>query len=301
MPATTAGRNGSCFPDLLGVTALVEEINARGRGAPRPTRSRGPFYRPTAPRLRSWAPTSRSTASASRLDGDRAVSAISTASRSAGATIETWQANAEGFYENQQPDLQPEFNLARRVHHRRKGRFRYRTVRPAGYAARATVRSASCLAAAGYPLRRPAHLHFLVKAEGFETISTHVYDGATAARTKTPCSASSDEPDRRLHAGSRQRRWALDFTLVMVAAAGRTQARHDAAASPIRAVRRASSSATAPAPGRRSGSERGCNAARWSWPRRSRRMRRRRLVEARSARWRRRRVHAVPPCIRRSR
>ena len=28
-----------------------------------------------------------------------------------GATVETWQANAEGHYENQQPDRQPDFNL----------------------------------------------------------------------------------------------------------------------------------------------------------------------------------------------
>ena len=29
----------------------------------------------------------------------------------ANAKVETWQANAEGWFENQQPDLQPENNL----------------------------------------------------------------------------------------------------------------------------------------------------------------------------------------------
>ena len=29
----------------------------------------------------------------------------------AGAVVEVWHANAEGLYENQEPDLQPEFNL----------------------------------------------------------------------------------------------------------------------------------------------------------------------------------------------
>jgi protocatechuate 3,4-dioxygenase beta subunit len=31
-------------------------------------------------------------------------------------------------------------------------------------------------AQAGYPLHRPAHLHFVVRAPGFETITTHIYD-----------------------------------------------------------------------------------------------------------------------------
>ena len=49
---------------------------------------------------------------------------------------------------------------------------------PAATACRMTVRSASCLRQAGYPLRRPAHLHFMIKAPGFETITTHIYDGS---------------------------------------------------------------------------------------------------------------------------
>ena len=32
------------------------------------------------------------------------------------------------------------------------------------------------LAAAGYPLHRPAHLHFVIRAKGFETITTHLYN-----------------------------------------------------------------------------------------------------------------------------
>ncbi|MES0101874.1 hypothetical protein [Mesorhizobium sp. M0019] len=34
------------------------------------------------------------------------------------------------------------------------------------------------LARYGLPLKRPAHLHFIIRAAGFESISTHVFDGS---------------------------------------------------------------------------------------------------------------------------
>src|SRR5262249_6441170 len=91
--------------DLLRLTALVEEINSpRPRGAT-PNTPRGPFYRPGAPHYEAGASISLDgigeplevTCRVTDLDG-RPV---------AGATVETWQANAEGHYENQQPDRQP--------------------------------------------------------------------------------------------------------------------------------------------------------------------------------------------------
>ena len=51
----------------------------------------------------------------------------------ADAEIITWQANAQGFYENQQPDLQPEFNLRGLFRTDAEGRFHYRTIKPCGY------------------------------------------------------------------------------------------------------------------------------------------------------------------------
>ena len=51
----------------------------------------------------------------------------------AGAEAITWQANAEGYYENQQPDLQPEHNLRGLFRTDADGRFHYRSVMPSGY------------------------------------------------------------------------------------------------------------------------------------------------------------------------
>ena len=93
-----------------------------------------------------------------------------------GATVETWQANAEGHYENQQPDRQPDFNLRGVFVADARGSFNYRTIRPAGYAVPDDGPVGQLLHSIGYPLRRPAHLQFMISAPGFETLTTHVYD-----------------------------------------------------------------------------------------------------------------------------
>lgn len=161
--------------DLLGVTALVEEINSqRPRGAT-PNTPRGPFYRADAPRLPLGADIC--------LDGKGEPLAVSGCVRDldghpiAGATVETWQANGEGFYENQQPDLQPEFNLRGVFQTGPDGRFAWRTVKPAGYKVPDDGPVGHLLGRIGYPLRRPAHLHIIISAPGFDTLTTHVYDG----------------------------------------------------------------------------------------------------------------------------
>jgi protocatechuate 3,4-dioxygenase beta subunit len=161
--------------DLLGASALVEEINSRRPKGATPNTVRGPFYRPDAPIYPLGASISR--------DGLGEALAVSGRVQDldgkpvAGAEIETWQANAQGLYENQQPDRQPEFNLRGIFRTDKDGRFHYLTVRPAGYGVPDDGPVGMLLQQAGYPLRRPAHLHFLVKAPCFETITTHLYDG----------------------------------------------------------------------------------------------------------------------------
>jgi protocatechuate 3,4-dioxygenase beta subunit len=160
--------------DLLGASALVEEINSRRPRGATPNTVRGPFYRPDAPHYPLGASISLDglgepldvSGRVEDLDGNPIADAV----------LETWQANAQGYYENQQPDRQPEFNLRGIFKTGKDGRFRYRTVKPSGYGVPDDGPVGLLLGEAGYPLRRPAHLHFLVRAPGFETITTHLYD-----------------------------------------------------------------------------------------------------------------------------
>jgi protocatechuate 3,4-dioxygenase beta subunit len=60
----------------------------------------------------------------------------------------------------------------------RDGAFRYDTVRPSGYGVPDDGPVGLLFKQAGYSLRRPAHLHFMVSAPGFEPITTHIFDGS---------------------------------------------------------------------------------------------------------------------------
>lgn len=200
--------------DLLGVTALVEEINSKRPKGATPNTVRGPFYRGDAPRLPLGASIS--------LDGVGEPLEVRAWVRDldghpiAGATIETWQANAQGVYENQQPDLQPEFNLRGVFTTGADGAFHYRTVRPCGYAVPGDGPVGQMLGRIGYPLRRPAHLHFLIRADGFETISTHIYDGSDPHLGEDALFGVKQELVGAFGWDGKQ--WSLDFTFVMVRA-----------------------------------------------------------------------------------
>lgn len=162
------------FSDLVGASALVEEINSRRPSGATPNTIRGPFFRTDTPE--------RALGSSISLDGEGEPLLVEGRVEDldglpvTSAEIITWQANAEGYYENQQPDLQPEFNLRGLFRPDPDGKFHYRTVRPAGYGVPGDGPVGRLFAQAGYPLHRPAHLHFVVRAPGFETITTHIYD-----------------------------------------------------------------------------------------------------------------------------
>lgn len=162
------------FSDLVGASALVEEINSRRPSGATPNTIRGPFFRTDTPE--------RALGSSISLDGEGEPLLVEGRIEDLDglpittAEIITWQANAEGYYENQQPDLQPEFNLRGLFRADQDGKFHYRTVQPAGYGVPGDGPVGRLFGQAGYPLHRPAHLHFVVRAPGFETITTHIYD-----------------------------------------------------------------------------------------------------------------------------
>jgi hydroxyquinol 1,2-dioxygenase len=204
--------------DLLGITQLVEEINARRPRGATPNTGRGPFYRADAPLLASGASIS--------LDGQGEPLAVTCHVRDldgrpvAGASVETWQANAQGHYENQQPDLQPEFNLRGRFTADACGDVGYRTVRPAGYGVPDDGPVGQLLGTLGYPLRRPAHLNFQVSAPGFATLTTHVYDRSDPHIGGDPLLGVKPELLGDFQRAADGRGWRLDFTFVLARTKG---------------------------------------------------------------------------------
>ncbi|MDK1492564.1 dioxygenase [Sinorhizobium sp. 7-81] len=204
--------------DLFGASALVEEINSRRPKGATPNTVRGPFFRADAPELPSGSDIS--------LDGIGERLEVFACVRDldghpiAAAEVITWQANAEGFYENQQPDLQPEFNLRGIFRADEEGGFCYRTVKPSGYRVPDDGPVGKLLRQAGYPLCRPAHLHFIVRAPGFETITTHVYDASDPHLGEDAIFGVKEALVREFKRldGKGAPVWRLDFTFVMARA-----------------------------------------------------------------------------------
>ncbi|MCU1619646.1 MAG: chqB [Modestobacter sp.] len=159
--------------DVLGVSMLVETINHRTGGQSTESTVLGPFHMVESP--------PRALGDDIALDGkgDRClVSGQVTGPDGeplAGATVDVWQANEDGFYDVQQPGVQPESNLRGLFTTDDEGRFWFRSIVPKYYPIPDDGPVGELLAATARHPNRPAHLHFIVTAPGYRPVTTHVF------------------------------------------------------------------------------------------------------------------------------
>ncbi len=93
----------------------------------------------------------------------------------AGATVDAWQTNEDGFYDVQQKGVQPDMNLRGIFTTDADGSYWFRTAKPRYYPIPSDGPVGQLLAAMGRGPNRAAHIHFKVKAPGFEEVITHVF------------------------------------------------------------------------------------------------------------------------------
>jgi hydroxyquinol 1,2-dioxygenase len=90
-----------------------------------------------------------------------------------GAELHVWQADAEGRYDVQRPG---QSHQARGVlHAARDGRFHFRSILAEAYPIPDDGPVGDMLKATKRHPWRPAHLHFMIQAPGYETLITHVF------------------------------------------------------------------------------------------------------------------------------
>ncbi|HET9690728.1 MAG TPA: dioxygenase [Acidimicrobiales bacterium] len=163
--------------DTLGVSTLLEMVNAApAPGASEPT-VLGPFYVPGAP-LRGFGdsivtdPATGGTplvmTGTVRDLGGRPVS---------GASLDVWQVQPSGRYDIE--DDPSKRNLRSRFETGADGRYRFATVRPVDYTIPDDGPVGTMLRATGRHSWRPAHVHFMITADGFKPLVTHLFDGAS--------------------------------------------------------------------------------------------------------------------------
>lgn len=91
----------------------------------------------------------------------------------AGAIVDAWHANAKGLYSHFDPS-QPAFNNRVKIKTGPDGRYVVRTFKPVGYAVPPGGASERLLGAIGRHGMRPAHVHLMVRAEGFRPLTTQI-------------------------------------------------------------------------------------------------------------------------------
>lgn len=89
------------------------------------------------------------------------------------AVVDVWHANTMGGYSFFDPSQQS-YNLRRRIETDAEGRYRLRTLMPAGYGCPPDGPTQKLLTALGRHGRRPAHVHFFVVAPGYRKLTTQI-------------------------------------------------------------------------------------------------------------------------------
>jgi hydroxyquinol 1,2-dioxygenase len=92
----------------------------------------------------------------------------------AGARLDIWQADEDGFYDVQYAGLD-EARGRGHLESDQDGRFWFWSVKPEAYPIPADGPVGDLLEAGGRGPMRPAHVHFKVTAEGYQTLITHVF------------------------------------------------------------------------------------------------------------------------------
>ncbi len=159
--------------DVLGISMLVETINNRKSAGATESTVLGPFHMVASPR--------RALGDSINLVGTGPQCVLEGRVLSAGGTplpgavLDVWQANDQGFYDVQQPDVQPPGNGRGLFTADQDGAYWFRTIVPTYYPIPTDGPVGTLLEAAKRHPYRPAHIHFIATAPGHRPLTTHIF------------------------------------------------------------------------------------------------------------------------------
>jgi len=162
--------------DVLGVSMLVDAVNHRDRGGATQTTVLGPFY------VGEHRVTPHGTDISADLPGERMfvqgrVSDLN-GKPLAGVPVDVWHADDDGFYDSQKSSYATQGSSSRaRFITDADGTFFFRTILPCSYPVPTDGPVGEMILATRRLAMRPAHVHFLVDAPGYEPLITHVFIG----------------------------------------------------------------------------------------------------------------------------
>ena len=158
--------------DVLGLSMLIVQMNHRFAPEATPATVLGPFHIDGSPELGFGGDMSDDvpgtplylTGTVRSLDG----------SPVPGAVLDVWQADADGAYEAQL-DVD-EARLRAKYRAEADGSYCVRTITPKGYSIPMDGPVGDLIGQTEISHFRPAHVHFLLTADGFEPLITHLFE-----------------------------------------------------------------------------------------------------------------------------
>jgi hydroxyquinol 1,2-dioxygenase len=157
--------------DTLGLSMLVDAINHRPLEGVTETTVLGPFYVPSI----AERPHDSDIAGASQGTPLHVIAHVRNPAGQpiANAWVDVWQADDDGYYDVQKPEQ--EENLRARFRTDAEGRVSFWSIVPTSYPIPHDGPVGKMLKAVGRHPYRPAHIHFMIGKDGYETLVTHLF------------------------------------------------------------------------------------------------------------------------------
>ena len=160
--------------DILGVSMLVDSINNRKPSGASESTVLGPFHIPDVPELPMGSNICLDGKGHPMLIKGRILNTNGDPIK--GTKIDVWQTNDDGFYDVQQKGIQPDFNLRGVFRTGADGAYTFWGAKPRFYPIPDDGPVGKLLGSLGRHPYRPAHLHYILEADGYEKLVTHIFD-----------------------------------------------------------------------------------------------------------------------------
>lgn len=159
--------------DTLGLSMLVDAINNRRPSGATESTVFGPFHVADAPIRKLGESISLDGSGESCLFEGRVLDTEGNPIKD--ACVDVWSDNADGFYDVQQPGIQPKWNNRGRFMTGADGKYSFVGIKPVSYPIPDDGPVGQMLERLGRHPYRPAHMHFMVTADGFRRLVTHTF------------------------------------------------------------------------------------------------------------------------------
>ena len=161
------------WSDTLGLSMLVDALASERPAGAMESTVLGPFWTPDAPKRAYGESMVEQSGGMPAFVYGRVLDTDGKPIE--GAELDVWQNGANGLYSVQEPEG-PEDHLRGRYYSDADGRYAFVGVRPVPYTVPADGPVGKMLQITGRHPWRPAHIHMIVTAPGYQRLPTHIFD-----------------------------------------------------------------------------------------------------------------------------